>query len=338
MKSKTNILLFVSLLFIHIACTKQKGLTVDQTKELFASPTQEEIMSVRLQWQQRNLSPTDFHIVETHSIRPNNILLHIISYRVNTEKQYAGVLVPNTPHPVPVYMYIYGFSLTDPTSRQNLNIDASGTLPFVYVIPALRGQKLEFTVDGVLYRSPVSEGQRNNAFDGAADDAIACLNVVTTHFPQSSRDTAVIRGGSRGGTVALLAAQRDKRFKRAIAVAFPTDLLSLTLTHTNDPTYRFQFMDEFFSGRLTLANARQRLIASSPVFFSQDLPRTQIHYGNEDKITPVRQGEILEEKMQQAGVRDSLAFYIYPGRAHDNIVLNNPELNDRIKLFLADMW
>ncbi len=52
----------------------------------------------------------------------------------------------------------------------------------------------------------------------------------------------MIRGGSRGGIVALLAGERDQRFKRVAPVAFNVDFIGLTANQYNDRTYKEQFL------------------------------------------------------------------------------------------------
>jgi dipeptidyl aminopeptidase/acylaminoacyl peptidase len=237
-------------------------------------------------------------------------------------------------------LYVYGFGLSEPVSYQNIQLASSDTasLPFIYILPALRGQSLELTVNGKVYTSPVSEGTRNDAFDGAADDAIACLNAVKFAFKETDTTRVMVRGGSRGGTVALLMAERDKRVKRAAAVAFPSDLLGLTASHQGDPTYRFQFLDALINGTVTLKQARTKMIASSPLYFCSQLPKTQIHFGDKDEITPATQGQLLFNAMKSLGLQDTLESFLYKDRTHTNIGTNNNEMGERIQNFFNQLW
>ena len=261
----------------------------------------------------------------------------MISFRLYGYKQYAGVLVPDNITTITCAIICVWFFLPDAISYQSINVSPSDALPFIYVVPALRGQSLTLLVNNISYRTPTSEGTRNDAFDGATDDAIACLNAVAIAF---NADTArvMVRGGSRGGTVALLMAERDKRVKRAAAVAFPADLLVLTSTHTHDDTYQFQFLDALTSGNATLEQTRMKMIASSPLFFCRQLPKTQIHFGDKDDITPVTQGEMLFNSMRISGLDSNMEFYIYPNRDHHNIADNNSIMADRIQGFFRQLW
>jgi dipeptidyl aminopeptidase/acylaminoacyl peptidase len=64
-----------------------------------------------------------------------------------------------------------------------------------------------------------SGGEHCDGFDGAADDIIAFLNVIEETEDRADVQRTTVRGGSRGATVALLVAERDKRVKGAIGVA-----------------------------------------------------------------------------------------------------------------------
>jgi hypothetical protein len=301
MKQIRTLLLFCMMIANCLSCKKKDALAGINTAALFADPQQEELNTVETDWKKRNLTPGNVTIEETHAVN-SKLDLHIISFELYGAKQYAGALVPVAPTPLPVQMFVYGFSLEDPVSFQNIRISSDTASPsFIYVVPALRGQTLRLLVNNIEYTTPVSGGIRNDAFDGAADDAIACINAVGIAFANADTSTVVMRGGSRGGTVALLVAERDKRVKAAVGIAFPTDLLSLTVTHQNDPVYRFQFLDALINQNSTLEETRLKMIASSPLYFYHHLPRIQMHFGQNDDITPAAQGQMLLNAMNNAG-------------------------------------
>lgn len=106
-----------------------------------------------------------------------------------------------------------GFGLDLPVAQQNIQLSESGTLPFLYILPSMRGQFLTLVVNNMTYTSPVSKGKRNDAFDGAADDGITALNAVGMLFKLADMEKVMVRGGSRGATVALLMGKRDTRIK-----------------------------------------------------------------------------------------------------------------------------
>lgn len=319
------------------ACKKGDVLKGIDKEALFAPPTASELQEIKTSWANRNLTPQDVTIEATES-SSNKLSFHLLSFRLRGLKQYAGILMPLTTKPLPVLLYVYGFALSDPVSYQNIRVLSSDTsLPFVYLMPALKGQSLSLTVNDKLYKSPVSEGARNDAFDGATDDAIACLNAIAVAFKQIDTTKVMTQGGSRGGTVAPLMAERDKRIKRAVAVAFPTDLLGLTALHQKDPTYGFQFLDALRKGIATPQETRMKMIASSPLYFCSELPKTQMHFGEKDAITPVGQGTMLFNSLP-ISLKGSVEFFVYKDRTHSNIGSNNNEMEQRIRTFFRALW
>jgi pimeloyl-ACP methyl ester carboxylesterase len=320
------------------SCKKDELKGID-TDALFATPTTQEIESIRATISQRNLTPTDAVVENSYDIN-SKLMLKMISFRLYGYKQYAYVLLPVTANPLPVQLYINGFGLDKPNSSESIKLSTdTGSFPLVYEAPALRGQSLTWEVNGTSYTTPVSEGTREDAFDGATDDAIATLNAVGALFPGAADTTRVaVRGGSRGAAVTLLMAERDKRVKRAVGVAVPTDLLSSTKTHQGDPTYKFQFLDALINGTATLQQARTKLIASSPLYFCSQLPKAQIHFGENDDITPTTEGDKMVNAMKASGHSDNLEMFVYKDRDHTNIGTDNTEMAERIKAFFSALW
>jgi dipeptidyl aminopeptidase/acylaminoacyl peptidase len=263
--------------------------------------------------------------------------LKMISYKVGSFKQYAALVTHETTETLPLRMYIGGFDLNNPVNGITLKFkEGDSGKPFVFVMPALRGQALNITVNDINYTTPISDGVHCDAFDGAADDAIALLNLVEQVVPGVDINRVAVRGGSRGATVALLVAERDRRVKFAIGVAGPTDLLGLTANSENDATYQCQFLSDLKNGSVTLAEARTKMIASSPLYFITRLPRVQLHLGDHDRIVPVSEGEKLKDAMTDMAMQNSLQLFIYD-RGHDDIATDNAELNARIELLLSEL-
>jgi dienelactone hydrolase len=279
--------------------------------------------------------------VEDLQVLQSGLSYQLLSFRLNGLKQYAGVIIPETKMLLPVSINIYGFALDVPLSYQNIKLSPSSDtakLPFIFVLPALRGQSLSLTINDKTYTSPVSEGSRDDAFDGAADDALACLNAVIANYKNADSSRVMARGGSRGGTVALLMAERDKRIKRAAGVAFPADLIGLTANHQTDATYKFQFLDALTKGSATREQTRMKMIASSPLYFCERLPKTQVHFGDNDKITPATEGQLIVNAMKSKGLETNIESFVYNGRSHENIGTNNTEMEDRIQSFFRQLW
>lgn len=336
---KTVGTILLVLVLLSGSCKKKDVLSGIDTHALFALPTAEELDAVQMAWQKRDLTPLNVTIEETHAIN-NKLSLKLISFRLYGYKQYAAVLLPVTTKPLSVQLSVTGFSLNDAVGYQNIKTSSpdTATLPFIYVVPALRGQSLNLLVNDIAYSTPVSEGTRDDAFDGATDDAIACLNAVAIAFKEADTTKVMVRGGSRGGTVALLMAERDKRVKLAAGVAFPSDLLGLTKTHQQDATYQFQFLNALINNSATLEDTRIKMIASSPLYFCRQLPKAQMHFGDKDDITPSAQGEMLFNIMKDSGLEDRMQFYLYKDRTHSNIGNNNAEMEERINTFFSQLY
>ena len=120
-------------------------------------------------------------------------------------------------------------------------------------------------------------------------------------------------------------------------MAGPTNLLSLTATHENDATYQCQFLAEFVHGNRTLHDARQLMIASSPLYFAKFLPDTQVHLAENDKIVPITQGSDLKSSAVASANPHTLDLFIYEGTDHQTIATNNTSMNDRIESFLLNL-
>lgn len=329
--------LFLPVVLSLLACKKKDVLKGIDKAALFAPVTAAEIEAVERSWTQRNLVPQDMIIEETKAIS-TKLSASIISFRLGNIKEYAAVLTPITTDQIPLLFYAGGFGINEePVNSVKVNLPEQD-LPFIYVVPAMRGQYVSLEVGSQLLKSPLSGGSRFDAFDGATDDVIACLNAVGHLFQQADTDRAMIRGGSRGGTVALLAGIRDQRFKRVAPVAFNSDFISLTEQLYNDPTYKAQFLDGLLTGTSTIAQTRQLMIASSPFYFAKRVPKAQLHAAQNDRITPAAQAELLFNEMTRQGVSDRASLFIYPNRDHSNIATGNTELESRINSFFSELW
>jgi hypothetical protein len=158
MKSFYIFLLLSATLVIAFSCKKNDLAGIDKIT-LFAEPRQEEVKAVETAWQNRDLTPQNVRIEQTHAIH-GKLNLHIISFQFYGSQQYAGVLVPVTQKALPVQVFVYGFSLDDPISFQNIRTSSdTANLPFIYIVPALRGQSLRLLVNSTEYTSPVSGEQ-----------------------------------------------------------------------------------------------------------------------------------------------------------------------------------
>jgi dipeptidyl aminopeptidase/acylaminoacyl peptidase len=173
---------------------------------------------------------------------------------------------------------------------------------FIVSIPSFRGQQL--IIGGKAYQS---EGEVSDAFDGATTDALAFLNVTLQAFRQSDENRIAIYGGSRGGNVALLASSRDKRIKKAIVVAAPSDMKALYQLYPAQ--FKLLFFNDLLAGRITAEEARRKFISISPIYFTKELPMVQLHHDKNDPFVPVELANELIESMTLNGKLIDSYFY-----------------------------
>jgi hypothetical protein len=89
--------------------------------------------------------------------------------------------------------------------------------------------------------------------------------------------------------------------------------------------------------QVTLEETRLKMIASSPLYFCERLPRTQMHFGEKDDITPAAQGQLLFDAMNNRGLQDKIALFIYPNRGHSDIAQDNHEMEQCIRNFFDEL-
>ncbi|WP_299218228.1 prolyl oligopeptidase family serine peptidase [uncultured Aquimarina sp.] len=333
---KSSFMVIILLGFLT-ACDKDDFLDNFDNQILFATPTEVELNAISQDWTSRDLSPDDYRLEQIIELTSNGAILKIVSYRVNGFKEYGALIIPESSIPLPIRMQIFGFSKEVTTNSFRLNLNDDSDLPFIFAIPALRGQSLRITINNEEYTTPTSEGRHCDAFDGATDDALAFLNIIESTETNADFNRVAVNGGSRGGTVALLMGEHDERIKRVVGVVAPTNMLELTSRNENDTTYQCQFLQELVSGNITIEEARYKMIASSPIYFAKNLPLTQLHMAENDQNVPLSQGEQLLDVMTNLGLGESFELFVYENRTHSNIGMENQELTSRIQQFLSQL-
>jgi cephalosporin-C deacetylase-like acetyl esterase len=334
---KTWLYAIACTLLLLTACRKKDFLQGYDTGALFAKPTDTEISSIIRDWQMRDLTPSSYSVVEQHSVAKGKYILKIISFRLQDIIEYGAIVTPTQAGSFPVKVHVggFGYQLTTNSVKMVLDTSNTGSLS-ILAIPALRGQSLQVIINDTTYTTPLSGGRHCDAFDGATDDVLAFLNVIDSIEPKADVTRTAIRGGSRGGTVALLAGIRDTRVKRAVCIVGPADMLTLTAANQNDDTYQCQFLDDLVNKQATITATRQKMIASSPYYFADRLPLIQMHMGTKDKYVPVQQAYDLRDKLANLGQSQKLELFIYD-RTHEDIATNNPDMETRIGQFLEHL-
>ncbi len=264
--------------------------------------------------------------------------VRIVSHLVQGSRHYGAIIIPAGARQgcCPVIVEAKGVSWNYfPLELEKLHAPrVMGDIKerFIYVVPSFRGEVLRFA--GETYQS---EGDRTNALDGATDDAIAFLNVALQTTPEADGSRVCALGHSRGGTVALLAGIRDPRIRCVVDWAGPTDWFELMGTEGWTEQELFaeglrtranpsetgghnieRFLLKAIKGEENLEAVRQRMIASSPLYFAHRLPLVQLHYGAEDTSVPIKNGLQLAAQLRRRKVPSArFEAFFYPGEGHD---------------------
>jgi len=314
------------------------GWTVPFTMdELFASPSAAEISEVVETWAARDLRPRSVRVESRIPIRyeSTDAEIRVVSHRIRGSLHYGAIIVPAgaSPGSCAVVVEAKGVSpsffplvLDDPPYSIRFLGDAATR--FIVVLPSYRGETLK--IGGQTF---TSEGDRSDSWDGATDDAIAFLNAALKVTPEADPSRIGIFGKSRGGTVALLAAARDSRFRCVVAWSAPTDHFAEMVQSGWLPRERTaeglrqksardklagQFIETFLRGAIEgeedLHEVRRHMIASSPLYFADRLPPAQLHYGDDDNVVCGGNGRALERRVKDAS---RIEAFHYPAAGHD---------------------
>lgn len=293
---------------------------------LFAPAQPGEVNAVRATWARRDLRVGDVRtrLERTVDVGGTQMTLRLVEHTVLGIAHITAILMPigAKPGSLPILLEAKGvsptyFPMTLPGGLTAPDIMAADQGRVVYVIPAYRGERFIVGTDTV-----ASAGVPNNAWDGATDDLIAALNLAIRTVPEADTSRVCVFGRSRGGTVALAAGIREKRIDCVVSWAAPVDWFRLMgldgwsqrelvadgLQHRSDPEGTGgQFIDHFLSdalaGRADVADTRQRMIASAPLYFADHLPKTQAHWGTDDAIVPVINGREFVKRYRASGRR-----------------------------------
>ncbi len=310
--------------------------------EAMAPPTAEEIAAVRRDWAGRDLAARGVERVAggALALAHAELEVHVLRHEVHGDAHHGAVFVPRgaAPGSLPAVLDVRGvnptYSPMDVSSSTRTHRalgPAQGE--FVFLVPGLRGNTLIFRET-----EHVSGGDPSDAWDGATDDTLAFLNAALATTPEIDPGRIAVVGYSRGGTVALLAGIRDDRIDLVLDVVGPVDHLAAMdplgwttaeiladvlrdgtipgVTEEGGQDFDHWF-DRVAEGE-TLAGVRTRLIASSPLWFAEDLPETHAWYGSEDRSVPLANARLLRARLADLGRLDRDATVrVFEGRGHD---------------------
>lgn len=263
---------------------------------LLSPMREEEYLHVLDDWSHFDLTSDSSHIHQQLRASGDRALL-IVSHDKAGQRHFGAVFLPenfDTTQQYPLLLWANGLNQADPTvnlTKNRLIQELLGSLPgYFIVIPSYRGQALQ-----TYYTRYCSDGFFGDAFDGATDDALRLLHWTQQRFPTIDTQRLALFGGSRGGTVSLLAAARYPKLNCVVAQSGPTNFLLPSASKRYGKQYRYQFL----SKKKPIAILREKMIKSSPIYFidryAGDL---LLIYGKKDWVVPISNAEHLKEKLK----------------------------------------
>jgi dienelactone hydrolase len=326
---------FGAIVLVLAACSGAPPSRPWTFEQLLAPPTASEIESVDRSWP-RALPISDARVAATrHKTFPGvgAYEVRVVTHRYAGEERCGFVLVPEGAQRGSLAALIdvrdirWDYPPRD-ISRgafvmaKILRGDASR---LAIVMPCLGGESLR--IDDLTI---TAQGDRRNAWEGAALDTIAFTTAALATTPEIDPSRLVVYGYSRGGGVALLVGQRDPRVRAVLAFAAPTDWFRAMNDQdgrwserlgaaARDPslapdTLRSQFLEWFVRDGESLAQLRRRLLGSSPLYFVRHLRTAQVHQGGADAAVPVENATALREAARAASA--NVEVRIYEGAPH----------------------
>jgi hypothetical protein len=267
------------------------GVPIDERQwtfdELLRPSAAAELDRVDRDWAGKAWMVSDIKLVgaTTLPLGPDRVEARLYTHALNGSRRCGAVLIPESRGPKSLIGLVdIGDISWDYRDRDLTNGPYVGRIlgdrarEFVVIVPCARGMGLRI---GPLRVS--ADGDRRDAWEGVAEDAIAFLTAALSLTPQIDQERLAAYGYSRGGGVALIMGQRDPRIKAVLAFAPPTDWFSamgrpgqnwadrLELASRDSAlaadTRESQYLDWFVRDRerLPLPDLRRRLVGASPL-------------------------------------------------------------------------
>jgi hypothetical protein len=322
-------------------------------EQLLVSPTADELQRVDAAWARKARVIDKVALVGTTTVPvgSDQFEARLYSHTLNGTQRCGAILLPPGAARASLAGLVDIGDIRWDYPDRNLtngpyvaNILGDSARNFALIVPCSRGTGLR--IGSLIIRA---EGDRRDAWEGVAEDAMAFLTVALSITPQVDPDRLGAYGYSRGGGVALIVGERDSRVRAVLDFAGPTDWFSAMGRPGVDwprqleqaagnpalrpDTRESQFLDFFVRDRDTLAlsELRRRLIAASPLYFAEKLPAFQVHHGQDDTPVPVRNATAIRDRLTTpASLR---RVFIYAGAGHS---LDKTEALTTARAFLLE--
>ena len=322
----------------------------DSLDVLFAPAEEDELSAVRTDWASRDFSAAGgtVELEEAYSMGGYPTTLRVVSHQVEGLRHFGAIIVPDGAgaEGLPILLFAHGGD--DGVSVESTLFILTVALgemtdDFVYLVPSFRDEPLRYDDRSWLSDGPASPWDRD------VDDALALVNLAMETIPEAQTDRYFAAGASRGGGVAMLMGIRDERIAGLITFFGPTDFQNewardiatllvsgVTVDLPGVEHLRTTYVVPWWTGDVTLQDARLALIRRSAVLFAEDMPPLQVHHGDMDGVVSVTQAESMIQAMAEIG-RGPPEFeaYIYPGGTHD--ITSMPSAIPRAVVFLRNL-
>ena len=287
------------------------GMSID---ELLKEPSEGEISIILEEWKEKDFTPKRIHIEYTEEL-PNGDSIKIVSHLVNDKKHYGLIRIPKDINiqTAPIIMGLIGGGTgIDVLKQKDITRGKCSSIRnnYISIMPSFRGNLLRWK--DLCFRS---EGYAGDAWLGAAEDAVAFLEVVKSLYNKSDTTKVLASGVSRGATVALIIGGLTDKVDYIIASSTHTKFLDISVIQ-NEQVGR-SYPAAFYTPETTPEEIRKRIVASSPYYFADHLPPFELHQGTEDQKTTVWHARKLDERLKEIGKdKNSYEIYIYEGKGH----------------------
>lgn len=341
--------LFLSAALLSVGCDDSSSSSTAPTTEvplvdaLFAPPTEAETTLIASQWATRAVqvegtvvedsfdmsimipAPYTTYGVPVAWTQPATATLRVVSHLVDGFRHNGILLVPEAAGRYPVLVFAHGGDDGVDDLQLAIFLQAMGTLrdSVAIVVPSFRSEPVELPARDTW----LSEGTPS-PWDRDIEDMRSLLRVCAKLDAKLDTSRVAVVGYSRGGGVALLAAERDQVFKSVATIAAPTSfqgpwvrkLADSLLAGGNVDLPGVDFIDSTIlqtlkTGRIGMDSARRELIRRSAATWVRRLPaNVQCHHGYADETVYPEELVRLQSALQ--GIGRNLDARFYPNKNH----------------------
>lgn len=321
---------------------------LSQLDSLFAPPTAAETTLIASQWAARAVQVQGAKVESSFNVSialpmqytsigvpaswtlPASVDVRVISHVVDGFRHNGILYVPEGNGPFPVLVFAHGDDDGIDNTQWSMLLQAMGSLcdSVAIIAPSFRSEPVSMPSSAWL-----SEGTPS-PWDRDIDDMRGLLRACAKLDAKLDTSRVTVAGYSRGGGVALLAAERDPIFKSVATIAAPTSfqgpwvhgLAESLLAGDTIDLPGVDFIDStvllaLHEHRISMDSARRELIRRSAVTWASRLPaQLQLHHGYADITVPSDELVRLQAALQTIGRSPDVHFW--PNKTHLTVLFS----------------